>query len=228
MNLEIDSRESAKRKEAAYSYFINHDYDVSVKQLPIGDFIFDKKVIFEYKTPSDFINSVKDGRVFRQAKRMKQYPYSYVLLSGDVFREVHERYENPQNSHYWRIKNGKEKEFTINNLLGALSKLHSFTNVIVVENHSQAFTIMRFLVEKVLNENNDVESIEIPVSQMTDSVGTFLCCCNGVSVKKAVWIKNQLKLESLEDLLNLTHEDLTSVKGIGSKTAASIMGALKT
>jgi ERCC4-type nuclease len=223
MELEIDSRESTTRKESAYSYFVSEDYSVSVRQLPIGDFVFNKSLVFEYKTVSDFIGSVKDGRIFRQSRRMKQYPYSYILVEGDVFQEVHDRYENPKNPHYWKIRNGKEGDFTINQLLGSLATLHEYNHVIYVENMNQAFTIMKYLSTNILEKDKDVKAIEVPVCQMSDPVGTFLCCCDGVSVKKAVWIKNALHLETLRDLLDVTHKDLVSVKGIGSKTAASIM-----
>ena len=87
INLEIDFRESDARKEAAYQFFVD-DYDISVVQLPIGDFLFDKKVVFEYKTANDFISSVIDGRVFRQSKRMQQYPFHYVMMVGNVFDEI--------------------------------------------------------------------------------------------------------------------------------------------
>ena len=75
MKVEIDVREKDSRKESAYQFFVNKDYEVSVRQLPIGDYIFDKKIVYEWKTANDMIQSIMDGRVFKQAKRMRQYPY---------------------------------------------------------------------------------------------------------------------------------------------------------
>lgn len=222
MKLEIDARESSTRKEHAYSFFASQDFDVNVKQLPIADFLFDKKLAFEYKTVSDFINSVQNHRVFRQMHRIKQYPYHFILIEGNVFEEIHNRH-SPDSKYYWM----KTPKFTINNYLGALAKLNQHSKVLVVENEHQAFTIMSYLYRNLVEKDENVESIEVPVSQMTDPIGTFLCCCEGVSVKKAVWIKNHLHLENLSDLLEVTHDDLTSVNGIGSKTASNIMEVLK-
>ena len=222
MNLEIDNRESDSRKESAYQYFCD-DYDISVVQLPIGDFLFDKKVVFEYKTANDFINSVIDGRVFRQSKRMQQYPYHYVIVVGSVFDEIKSRYSDYENPLYWKYRKGKIKQFTVQNYLGALATLFENDKVIHVENESQAFTIMGYLSRNILTKNPDLKSIDKPVSKMTDSVSTFLACIDGISIKKAVLIRDALKLESLRDLLDITYKDLVSIKGIGSKTAYKIM-----
>ena len=97
MELEIDVRESTSRKESAYQFFTEKSYGVGVKQIPIGDFLFDKKIVFEWKEPNDMINSIMDGRVFKQSKRMKQYPYNFVIVVGDVFQEIRDRYDSPQN-----------------------------------------------------------------------------------------------------------------------------------
>lgn len=222
INLEIDFRESDTRKEAAYQFFID-DYDISVVQLPIGDFLFDKKVVFEYKTANDFISSVIDGRVFRQSKRMQQYSFHYIIVVGNVFEEIRNRYSDYENPFYAKYRNGKMKGFTIHNYLGALATLFEHDKVIHVENENQAFTIMGYLSRNIIERNPDVKAIDKPVCKMTDSVSTFLACIDGISVKKAILIRDALNLKSLKDLLDITHKDLVSIKGIGSKTAYKIM-----
>ena len=223
MKLEIDVRESDSRKENAYQFFVNENYDVSVKQLPVGDFVFDKKVVFEYKTANDLISSIIDGRVFRQSKRMQQYPYHYIIVVGNVFDEIKNRYSDYEHPLYWKYRKGKIKPFTINNYLGALARLFETDKVIHLENEQQAFTVMKYITTSVLTKDNKAKAIDKPVCKMTDAVGTFLSCIDGISIKKAVLIKNSLKLESLRDLLDVTHKDLVSIKGIGSKTARKIM-----
>ena len=223
MELEIDVREATSRKESAYQFFTGKSYDVSVKQLTIGDFIFDKKIVFEWKEPNDIINSIMDGRIFRQTKRMRQHPKSYVIIVGDVFQEIRSRYDSPENPLFWEYRSGKMKPFTVINYIGALATLYENDRVIHVENQHQAFTLMDYLVRNILQKNADMKSVDKPVCKMTDSVSTFLACIDGISIKKALLVKNSLGLECLRDLLDISYDDLTKIKGIGSKTARKIM-----
>lgn len=227
MELEIDVREKDSRKESAYQFFINKKYDVSVRQLPIGDFIFDKKIVFEWKTANDMIQSIMDGRIFRQAKRMRQYPFHYVIVVGNVFDEIKARYSDWENPHYRRYRKKGQRSFTVNNYIGGLATLYEQDNVIHVENQHQAFTIMWYMSQNILKKDKDARAIDKPICKMTDAVSTFLCCIDGISTKTALLIKNQLKLETLHDLLDVTYSDLIKIKGVGSVTAEKIMGELK-
>ena len=91
----IDNRESNKRINSALNFFIGHHTKADGKyvgkgnvaytvNLPVGDFVFDDKICFEYKTANDISSSIIDGRVFRQVEKMKQYPFSYVIVVGNV------------------------------------------------------------------------------------------------------------------------------------------------
>ena len=222
MILEIDNREKESRREAAYQFFCD-DYDISITQLPIGDFLFDKKIVYEYKTANDMINSIMDGRIFRQSKRMQQYAHHFIIVVGNVFQEIRDRYESPENPFYAKYRYKKMKAFTINNYIGALATLYEHDKVIHVENEHQAFTLMGYLSRNILERNPDLKSVDKPVCKMTDSVSTFLACIDGISIKKAVLIRDALGLNNLRDLLDVSHKDLVSIKGVGSKTAAKIM-----
>ena len=173
------------------------------------------------------INSIMDSRVFRQSRRMKQYPKSYVIVVGDVFQEIHDRYDSPANPFYAKYRYGKVKPFTINHYIGALATLYEDGCVIHVQNQHQAFTLMHYLSKNILQKNPELKGIDKPVCKMTDSVSTFLACIDGLSIKKAVLIRDALDLKSLRDLLDLDYDKLVSVKGIGSKTALKIMGEIE-
>ena len=227
MELEIDIREKTSRKESAYQFFVNKDYDVSVRQLPIGDYVFDKKISYEWKTASDMIQSIMDGRVFKQAKRMRQYPYSYIIVVGNVFEEIKARYSDWENPHYARYRKKGQKTFSVNNYIGGLASLYEQDKVIHVENEHQAFTLMYYMSQNILKKDKQAKAVDTPVCKMTDAVSTFLCCIDGVSVKTALLVKNHLKIETLQDLLDITYKDLIGIKGIGKTTATKILGELK-
>ena len=48
----IDNRESNKRIESACQFF-DDKYDIEIGTYPVGDFIFENRVCFEYKTAND-------------------------------------------------------------------------------------------------------------------------------------------------------------------------------
>lgn len=238
MNIKVDNREDKSRIASFVKFFTGKDYKndvteyhgnlnhVFIQTLPIGDYLFEDKVIFEYKTPSDAINSTMDGRIFRQSQNMLQYPFSYVLIAGDVAEEI-----NKRNSPKYFNKYNKMRSFTLKNYLGMLARLHTYTKVIHVDNNRQAWILMEYLVTKLLEEN-DVQPLDKPSFKLTDPIASFLGCIyvnqnQRVSSKQAVLIREHLHLETLEDLLEVSYEDLINVKGIGSKTARKIMEVLK-
>ena len=221
----IDNRESNRRIESACQYF-NDNYDIEVGSYPVGDFIFDNKVCFEYKTANDIISSIIDGREFRQVERMKQYPFSYVIVIGDVASTINER-----NASYWNRRNHL-KQFTVRNYLGALARLQIESKVIHLDNNQQAWTIMDFLVKKLLNDNPNIRGVDRPKATLSDPVATFLSCIyindsQRLGIKTAVMIREYLHLESLRDLLDVEYDDLVKVKGVGVKTAKRIMEVLE-
>ena len=224
MKLQIDNRESNTRINSACQFF--EDYDIEVGSYPVGDFIFDDKIVFEYKTAPDIVSSIIDGRVFRQVERMKQYPYHYVIVVGNVAEHINER-----NANYWNRRN-QVKQFTVRNYLGALARLQIESRVIHVDNNQQAWTIMDFLTKKLLSDNPNVQGVDRPKATLSDPIATFLSCIyindsQRLGIKTAVMIREYLHLESLNDLLQVTYEDLVGVKGVGSKTARRIIDVLE-
>jgi Fanconi anemia group M protein len=53
---------------------------VELKTLDCGDFILSDRIIIERKTYEDFCSSILDGRLFEQAKKMKEYYEKPILL----------------------------------------------------------------------------------------------------------------------------------------------------
>lgn len=225
MKLQIDSRESKARINSAIEFF-SENYDIEVDTLPVGDFIFSKKVCFEYKTANDMISSIIDNRIFRQVERMKQYPFHYVIVVGNVADTINER-----NANYWNKRN-QVKQFTVRNYLGTLARLNIESRVISVDNNQQAWTVMDFITRKLLNDNPNVRGVDRPKATLSDPIATFLSCIyvndsQRLGIKTAVMIREYLHLESLSDLLDVTYDDLIKVKGVGSKTARKIVEVLE-
>ena len=56
------------------------DVTVAVRRLPLGDYLVDDRILFERKTLLDLAESIKDGRLFKQACRLAASPKKTVIL----------------------------------------------------------------------------------------------------------------------------------------------------
>ncbi|MEM2954418.1 MAG: helicase-related protein, partial [Candidatus Nanoarchaeia archaeon] len=75
----VDSRES-KIAELLYLKGIN----VQLSPLKVGDFIISEEIGCERKTTDDFVNSLIDGRLFSQAKMLKEnFVKPFIIIEGD-------------------------------------------------------------------------------------------------------------------------------------------------
>lgn len=149
-----------------------------------------------------------------------------MIVVGNVAQTINER-----NANYWNRKN-QVKQFTVRNYLGGLARLQIESKVIHVDNNQQAWTIMDFLVKKLLKENPNVRGVDRPKATLSDPIATFLSCIyindsQRLGIKTAVMIREYLHLESLSDLLDVKYEDLIKVKGVGVKTAKKIVEVLE-
>ena len=215
MHLTIDSREQS-RIQSATEYYKKQGLTVEVKEEQVGDYIFDDKVVFEFKTIPDFVSSIQNGRVFNQAiNQSETYDYHYVIIQGDD----HTRAKALAMSRNYR-------EVTYFQYLGAIASLNRYTTVI--ESYSpfinEAYYRMLITAKKCLQNKPIVKKFPRKDKNVCFN---WLCYCNyGINAKKATAIIETLELHTLSDLQNLTKEQLLSVDGIADKTAEKILKAI--
>ena len=138
MDIKIDSREH-KRVKKATEYYKSKNHTVSKCQLKTGDFLFDDKVVFEYKTYSDLFNSIPTRRVFDEAIRQAEtYPYHFVIIVGTD--------KTRKNELYKLYKIGVK--FSMKQYYGAIARLNTYTNVIYAPTQKRAFQIMECQAKK--------------------------------------------------------------------------------
>jgi len=64
---------------------------VNERNLEVGDFVASEKVCIERKTYNDFISSIIDGRIFEQARDLKNnFGRPIILIEGYSYREINE------------------------------------------------------------------------------------------------------------------------------------------
>ena len=215
MNITIDSREQS-RIESATQYYEKQGHTVTVTELPIGDYLFDNQVCFEYKTIPDFITSIQDGRVFNQAINMTEnYDYHYIIIQGD--------------EHTRSRSIGMSKNYipvNITQYLGAIASLNRFTTVIESYNPiiQEAYYRMLITAKKCLQNKPLVK--KFPRKHKNPAFNYLCYCIYGVSAKRAKDIVYTCHLKTMEDLFNLTYQDLIKIDGIGDNLAEKILTSI--
>lgn len=193
--------------------------DAVVVDLPVGDYVFNGEVVFEYKTFPDFCSSIMDNRVFNQGFNQRlEYKYHFIVLElGEDFN-----LEDSLDEHEYR----SGVCVTSEQYYGAIARLNTYTTVLPVCGDSMdCFHVMEVQARKCLEGKILCKYPEINTG---NSAMNFLCNdVRGIGPAKAEVITDCLGLECLEDLLGLTKERLVSVEGVGLKTAESILKQIR-
>ena len=80
----IDSNEASSRRDIV-NYMMWNGVEVDVRKLDICDYVVSDRVGVERKDVSDFIGSMKDGRLFNQARDMAAlYERPVIILEGQL------------------------------------------------------------------------------------------------------------------------------------------------
>ena len=83
MVITVDDRE---KSSGVIEMLANEDIEVNIKHLPCCDYIINNEISIERKTGKDFLVSIIDGRLFRQASMMKNsLPRPVFLVEGNPF-----------------------------------------------------------------------------------------------------------------------------------------------
>jgi ERCC4-type nuclease len=178
---------------------------LKVAHLPIGDVVSGNLAI-ERKAIGDFVGSVYDGRVFRQAVNMKlNFANSYIIIEGR-FNDLH-RHPN-------------FNKFSLEHYTGSVASLTQNYGVpcITVENLNQFWRMVRKFIEKndpdkVIEQNNIVQ----PKGDGVDM--SHVMVVPGLGKKTAELILEEF---TVYDLYHVNIDDLTKIRGIGQKTAENI------
>lgn len=209
MYVVVDNRETEKRKKRAKKVFD----DVKIKKLDSGDYVCEN-VAVELKTASDFINSVKSRRIYKQAVRMAEsYEKHYIIVYGSISSAM-------EKAHYLG------HPFSTNQFIGSLSSLSQITQVLQVNNESQAFKLMHSLFEKSTDDRNRFV-IKPDNTRTNNKIVGIVMYLGGMNERKASELVKKNNVSNISDLLELDKEDVESIKGIGSKTSEKLMRWLK-
>ena len=206
----IDSREQ-DRKAIAKSYFESQGYKVEIQELPTGDYLFNDKVVMEFKTWSDFMSSITDGRLWNESqKQMENYNIHFVVIHG-TNRDYQDAFQH----------NGLEDKM----ITGAIARLNTYTKVIHGTRTIQdTFELMMVTAEKCLDNKTLVR--QFGTKSVNPAFNVLAYCVDDIKGERAKNIVNFLGLKTITDVTNLKHDDLLKVPGIGPVLADKILEAI--
>lgn len=211
-NVAIDNREQ-DRVDKAKEYYLKQGLDTTVSTLTTGDYLFNNQVVFEYKTWSDYINSILDGRLFNEAiNQSDTYTYHFVMIHGNNYtlREALKEHDN----------------MTMKHIQGSIARLNTYTTVIQSTGGLEScFYMMHVQAQKCIDNKGKVKSFD---AKTGNSAYNLLCYCfTGISDIRATNIVEQLGLEYWGDVYSLNKERLLTVDGIGEELSENIMRQIK-
>lgn len=206
----IDSRETHRIKSAT-KYFEENGYKVTISKENTGDYIFNNKVVMEFKTWSDFMSSITDNRLFNETiTQMENYQIHFLVLHG-TNRDYNQAFQH----------NGLEEK----NIQGAIARLLTYTKIIrstgtIKDCYQQMMmTAEKCLDEKTLCKNFGTKSVNPAFNVLSR-------CVEDINAERAKTIVKHLDLHTFKDLCQLTEEDLLEVPGIGKVLSKKIIDAI--
>jgi ERCC4-type nuclease len=191
------------------------------KWLEIGDYVLhvEPSICFEAKSIQDFLNSIRNKRMFNQISNMEDaYDKNIILIHGPLEDAV----KYLENVEYNNIRWKNKLKGMICGAIASIN-LHTTSKCLWVPSVDEAAHIViasctqvnkPLILTKQLPKKTRSEDVRVDV----------LVGIDGVSEKKA---RDLLKMfGSIEEISSISIEDIIKIKGIGKVTAGNIIKTL--
>jgi len=175
---------------------------VNKQALEVGDFLASEKVAIERKSYDDFVSSIIDGRIFNQARNLKEnFEHPLLLIEGFSNREIND-----------------------NALKGAIASLllDFGISVLTSKNEYDSAKLIYWIANKEQHEAKSWVGIKVgkkpkTIRELQEFVVASIPSISTVLAKRLLG-----KFGSIEKIITASEEELRQVKGIGKKSARNI------
>lgn len=196
----VDSRET---QSAVIKYLALGGMDIILKTLPVGDYIISESVGIERKEAYDFIQSIKDGRLFDELHNLRNnFEVPIMILEG-----------NPIGI------SGLSRE----SIMGAIASVIVNMKITVFTTNSAQDTA-EFIIglTKKVQQNKDTKEkiFKKKTSSIQEAQEQIISGIPGVNIYRA---QNLLTyFSTIKNIFNADETELKNVEGIGPGTAKKI------
>jgi ERCC4-type nuclease len=143
----IDSNEASARREIV-SYLSLAGFDVEVRRLDVCDYVVSDRCGVERKDVSDFLGSMKDGRLFSQAQGMAEaYEKPVLVLEGQMSRA---------------FKRSRMRPASVYGALASLALDYGLSVIPTVDPDSTAILLHRLAYREQAKEERPVQLRSVP------------------------------------------------------------------
>lgn len=206
----IDQRES--RSDVIEEFYNHEDVDsVDVEMLDIGDVIVDGEVIFERKSKGDFVQSIQNHRLENQVERMYDLfepENSYVIVEAD-----YTDFEYLPYSHF--------SPASVYGFVGSLAARWQMIPLFVSDTEHLVDTVTRVGRKHAEDTERVVRSpTDTPSAANDDYFARAVLQFDGVGKSKIDPLRE--RFGTIEELVEASEDQLTTIDGIGNSTAESI------
>lgn len=196
----LDSREPPEVKELT-DLLCEYKYEVAT--LPSADmalFYSDIPVIgVERKSSKDFIDSIRDGRVFRQADMMKGfYQVSFIAVSGSIGDYLY------------------DTEIPMSVIMGTIASLVTRRNINILwfDYDDQLVDCILYMFKKITEGKYD----DVKVGREAEFISYPIYTLVKIPFVSSVMANDLLeKFGSIDDIAKAEKDELMEIKGIGEK-----------
>ncbi|WP_455391692.1 DEAD/DEAH box helicase [[Eubacterium] cellulosolvens] len=183
---------------------------IEPRQLPVGDYLISERICVERKLVNDFLQSLVDGRLFIQLKRIKnEFQRAIIILEGEgllTSRKIHS-----------------------SAIYGALSSIISDFNVPIIStaNAMETAELIRALAVREQLENKRLPGIRGEKYAMTLQERQQFIVESLPNISATLARRLLIQFGSVQALFDAEVDELTKVKGIGKKTAQEIKNVIE-
>ncbi len=183
--------------------YLAENYNIVPKQLGIGDYLISDRVVVERKRVDDFLESLKDGRLFSQILEMKKnYAAPVIVIEGEslFIRGFHE-----------------------NAIYGSLASIVADYQIPVIftKDARETAKLIEALVRREENRGREV-SLRKERRPMSDEERQRYIVESLPNVSAKLSKRLLEHFGSVREVINAEVSELIQVKGIGRKTAEDI------
>ena len=185
-------------------HFKEMEMDVKIRSMAVGDYQVSDEVVIERKTAGDFVSSIIDKRLFKQARELsEEFKKPLIILEGD---DLYNGMINP------------------NAIRGSIASLALDFGISIIPTRNSQDTAAMIKRIAIREQNGEKVPISIrtdkkPVTMMEQQLFIVESLPNIGPVNAKALLEH---FGNVSSVFNASENELQEVEGIGEKTAKNI------